>query len=72
MTEKLDPEAKRLRNISPGDLADTIGALEARIRGGEMLRQKRAVYSATVIPRTCNNSGLSVRCEVPGGVKTMR
>jgi hypothetical protein len=31
MTEKLDPEAKRLRNISPGDLADAIGALEARV-----------------------------------------
>jgi hypothetical protein len=29
MTEKLDPEAKRLRNISPGDAADAIGALEA-------------------------------------------
>ena len=29
MAEKLDPEAKRLRNISPGDLADAIGALEA-------------------------------------------
>src|SRR5271168_1620348 len=31
MAEKLDPEAKRLRNISPGDLADAIGALEARV-----------------------------------------
>src|SRR5271168_3629116 len=29
MAEKLDPAAKRLRNISPGDLADAIGALEA-------------------------------------------
>ena len=31
MAEKLDPEAKRLRNISAGDLADAIGALEARV-----------------------------------------
>jgi hypothetical protein len=31
MPEKLDPEAKRLRNISPGELADAIGALEARV-----------------------------------------
>src|SRR5271169_1079170 len=29
MAEKLDPEAKRLCNISPGELADAIGALEA-------------------------------------------
>ena len=34
--------------------------------------QKRAVYSAAVIPSTFSNSDLSVRCEVPGGVKTMR
>src|SRR5271170_614616 len=31
MAEKLDHEAKRLRNISPGELADAIGALEARL-----------------------------------------
>jgi hypothetical protein len=31
MPEKLDPEAKRLRNISSGELADAIGALEARV-----------------------------------------
>jgi hypothetical protein len=31
MPEKLDAEAKRLRTISPGDLADAIGALEARV-----------------------------------------
>ena len=31
MSEKLDPEAKRLRNVSSGELADTIGALEARV-----------------------------------------
>ena len=31
MTEKLDPEARRLSNISSGDLADAIGALEARV-----------------------------------------
>jgi hypothetical protein len=31
MGEKLDPEAKRLRNVSPGELADAIGALEARV-----------------------------------------
>jgi hypothetical protein len=30
MTEKLEPEAKRLRKLSPGELADEIGALEAR------------------------------------------
>ena len=35
MSEKPDPEAKRLRNISPGDLADAIGALQARV---EMLK----------------------------------
>jgi hypothetical protein len=29
--EKLDPEAKRLRKVSPAYLADQIGALEARI-----------------------------------------
>ena len=34
--------------------------------------QKRALYSASVIPMTCGNSGLSVRCEVPGGVNVMR
>ena len=31
MAEKLDPEAKRLRNVSSGELADAIGALEARV-----------------------------------------
>jgi hypothetical protein len=31
MPEKLDPEAKRLRKVSPAYLADQIGALEARI-----------------------------------------
>jgi hypothetical protein len=31
MGEKLDPEAKRLRNVSSGELADAIGALEARV-----------------------------------------
>jgi hypothetical protein len=31
MSEKLDPEAKRLRNVSSGELADAIGALEARV-----------------------------------------
>src|SRR5271169_345997 len=31
MAEKLDPEAKRLRNISLGELADAIGAIEARL-----------------------------------------
>ena len=30
MTEKLEPEAKRLRKLSPGELANEIGALEAR------------------------------------------
>jgi hypothetical protein len=29
MTENLDPEAKRLRTISPSDLADAIGTLGA-------------------------------------------
>ena len=31
MAEKLDPEAKRLRRISAGELADAIGAIEARL-----------------------------------------
>jgi hypothetical protein len=31
LSEKLDPEAKRLRNVSSGELADAIGALEARV-----------------------------------------
>jgi hypothetical protein len=31
MPEKLDPEAKRLRKVSAGELADEIGALEARV-----------------------------------------
>jgi hypothetical protein len=31
MPEKLDADAKRLRKVSPGYLADQIGALEARI-----------------------------------------
>jgi hypothetical protein len=31
MSEKLDPEAKRLRHVSSGELADEIGALEARV-----------------------------------------
>jgi hypothetical protein len=31
VTEKLDAEAKRLRKLSPGALADEIGALEARV-----------------------------------------
>jgi hypothetical protein len=34
MSQKLDPEAKGLRNVSSGELADAIGALEAR---GEVL-----------------------------------
>jgi hypothetical protein len=32
MTEKLDPEAKRLRNVSPGELADAIGSRRAPLR----------------------------------------
>jgi hypothetical protein len=31
MTERLDPETKRLRKLAPGELADEIGVLEARI-----------------------------------------
>ena len=31
MSGKLDPETKRLRRLSPGALADEIGALEARV-----------------------------------------
>jgi hypothetical protein len=31
MPEKLDADAKRLRKVAPGYLADQIGALEARI-----------------------------------------
>ena len=30
MTEKLDPETKRLRKLSDGELADEVGTLEAR------------------------------------------
>jgi hypothetical protein len=31
MTEPLDPETKRLRKISPGELADEVGQLKAAI-----------------------------------------
>jgi len=40
MAEKLDPEAKRLRNISPGELADAIGALEVDALKGEAIRRE--------------------------------
>jgi hypothetical protein len=41
MGEKLDPEAKRLRNVSSGELADAIGALEARV---EVLKAEAIHY----------------------------
>jgi hypothetical protein len=59
MTEKLDPEAKRLRNISPGDLADAIGALEARI---EVLEGRGD--PARVAPR--RGRGLRIVLTAPG------
>ena len=31
MTEALDPELKRLRKLSPGELADKVGAVKAQI-----------------------------------------
>jgi ribosomal protein L29 len=31
MTEKLDPETKRLRKLSPGELADEVGGIKAEI-----------------------------------------
>jgi len=31
MTEPLDPETKRLRKLSPGELADEVGSLRAQI-----------------------------------------
>ena len=42
VTEKLDAEAKRLRKLSPGDLADEIGVLEARVDAlkGEAIRRE--------------------------------
>jgi hypothetical protein len=38
----LDAEAKRLRKLSPGDLADEVGVLEARIDAlkGEAIRRE--------------------------------
>jgi hypothetical protein len=46
MTEKLDAEAKRLRNISPGDLADAIGALEARVEVLKAEAIRREIHRA--------------------------
>ena len=51
MTEKLDPEAKRLRHVSSGELADAIGALEARV---EVLKAPR---SAPISRCCCGCSG---------------
>ena len=60
MAEKLDPEAKRLGNISPGDLADAIGALEARIEvlKAEAIRRElhRAEGEAYRITRAVSKS----------------
>jgi hypothetical protein len=57
MSEKLDPEANRLRNISPGELADAIGALEARVEvlkaeaiRRELRRAEGEAYSIVLTP----------------------
>jgi hypothetical protein len=48
MTEALDPELKRLRKLSPGELADEVGAVKAQISD---LEAKLDGYKADAIRR---------------------
>jgi hypothetical protein len=43
MTEPLDPETKRLRRLTPGELADEVGGLKARIADLEVALLHRKV-----------------------------
>jgi hypothetical protein len=43
MTEPLDPETKRLRRLSPGELADEVGGLKAQIADLELALLHRKV-----------------------------
>jgi hypothetical protein len=43
MTEPLDPETKRLRQLSPGALADEVGAIKAQIADLELALLSRKV-----------------------------
>jgi hypothetical protein len=48
MTEPLDPELKRVRKLSPGELADEVGAVKAQISD---LEAKLDGYKADAIRR---------------------
>jgi hypothetical protein len=43
MTEPLDPEIKRLRQLKPGELADEVGGIKAQIADLEAARVQRKV-----------------------------
>ena len=48
MTEPLDPETKRLRKLSPGELADEVGGLKAQLAA---LDERLGAYKAEGIRR---------------------
>jgi hypothetical protein len=58
MAEKLDPEAKRLRHISPRDLADAIGALEARVEALKAEAIRRELRRAEGLTRPGPSAGI--------------
>jgi hypothetical protein len=67
VTEKLDPEAKRIRKLSDGDLADEVGALKATITALEeeairrgLRRAEGADFKITLTP-----PGTSQRTDKP-------
>ena len=62
-----DPEAKRLRKLSPGDLADEIGVLEARIDAlkAEAIRRELHRAEGQAFKITLTPPGTSQRTDKP-------
>jgi hypothetical protein len=65
MAEKLDPEAKRLRKITPGELADAIGALEARVEVLKAEAIRRELHRAEGQAYHLTPPGTSQRTDKP-------
>jgi hypothetical protein len=54
MTEKLDPETKRLRKLSPGELADEVGSIKAEIADLEV---RLDAHKAEAVRRDLREAG---------------
>jgi hypothetical protein len=65
VTEKLDAEAKRLRKLSPGAIADRIGTLEAQVDAlkGEAIRRELHRAEGQAFKITMTPPGMSQRTD---------